>query len=155
MVWLRWFGILLASISLFSLAQKLGKIEITPVIKDLLAFYRAAFYPIAATITDGLRWILNIASIKLPNVPEDFVIIYALVGSAFFRSVAIKLWGPITAIGAGISWPLQLFWPLKDIVFSRRLSLEIIGDLKDFGMEISKVLISFLVIFGANAYFTY
>ncbi len=64
--WFRWFGILLGAISLFSLVQKLSDFGLSPIFKDMLAFYRAAFHPVADLIISGLSWAFSLVFDKMP-----------------------------------------------------------------------------------------
>jgi hypothetical protein len=89
--WFRWFGILLGAISLFSLVQKLYGFGLAPIIRDMLAFYRAAFHPVADIIVSGLRWLLALIWIKLPQIPGDVVVVYLLIAAAFFRYSASEI----------------------------------------------------------------
>ncbi len=83
--WLRWGGVLLGAISLFSLVQKLSDFGLAPIFKDMLGFYRATFHPIADIIINALKWALALVSIRLPKIPPDVVVIYLLIGTALLR----------------------------------------------------------------------
>ncbi|MGA7329798.1 MAG: hypothetical protein WBX25_36290 [Rhodomicrobium sp.] len=87
MGWLRWGGILLGAISLFSLVQKLTSSEVAPIFDDMMRFYRAALYPLADLIIFALEWSLSLINLRLPTIPQDIVIIYILIGTTFFQSL--------------------------------------------------------------------
>jgi hypothetical protein len=87
--WFRWGGILLGAMSLFSLIQKLYGFGLAPVFKHFVAFYRAAFYPLADIIIGGMTWLFALAGLRLPQISSDIIVIYVLVGAAFFRYALI------------------------------------------------------------------
>jgi hypothetical protein len=204
--WLRWFSILLGAISLFSLAQKLGHLDLAPIFKDMLNFYRAMFHPIADTITSSLRWVLALVSIKLPQIPADVIVMYFLIGATLGR-----LWikerfiserenteyqnAGLERVYKNIDPGLLNFYkqgaeyrpgfkemfidPFFVIILWPRFAYNILhypnafkGGITELGngswlhsspdlsirkwsFELMKVIITFLSIFGINAYFTY
>jgi hypothetical protein len=161
--WLRWGGILLAAVSLFSLMQKLANFGIAPVLSDMLNFYRAALHPIAERVASGLRWVFTLVSIGLPVLPSDAVIIYILAGSALTRGLILldyqakKALVPLNSIREtfrnivfGIFWPLSILLGIYRI-FTRAADS---AAFKSWGSEIAKVIATFLILFGTNAYFS-
>ena len=51
---LRWLGILLGAVSLFSLAQKLYEFATAPVVGDLLPYYRESLHPLVSVFSEAL-----------------------------------------------------------------------------------------------------
>jgi hypothetical protein len=169
--WLRWGGILLGAISLFSLAQKLYSFGLVPIFNDLLSFYRAALHPVVDAVTTGLRWTLDLISIKLPLIPPDAVIVYTLFGSAFIRLFIYgnaeykarltkqgfhinyydsELFGEILG---GIFWPVTFIMIIIYYLITKDTDIikTLIGS---WMVEVVKVLVVSLILFGTNAYFS-
>jgi hypothetical protein len=157
--WFRWFGILLGAISLFSLVQKLSDFGLAPIFKDMLAFYRAFFHPLADIITTGLRWVLALVSIKLPQIPADAVVIYLLIGAACFRSyleTALDEYSedPVTStvvLLSPITWPIVFVLLLFVIIFDFNNNRHTFIDTSSFwAIEITKVVAAFFILFAWN-----
>ena len=88
--WVRWGEILLGAISIFSLTQRLFDLNVVPIFKDMLGFYHTVLHPIANMFVFIIRQILNLISIRLPNIPADIIIIYLILAAAFFRYSAYR-----------------------------------------------------------------
>ena len=69
---LRWGGIFLGALSIFSLMQKLGTFRVAPVFGDVLNFYRTSLYPVEETLMAGLRWLFAHFSLALPIVSTRY-----------------------------------------------------------------------------------
>jgi hypothetical protein len=77
---LRWLGILLGAVALFSLAQKLYEFATAPVIGDLLPYYRASIHPLVSVFSDALEHGTQAIGLAWPLLSADFVIIYFALG---------------------------------------------------------------------------
>lgn len=162
--WLRWFGILVGAISIFSLMQKLYGFGLAPVFKDLLGFYHAILHPVANAITSCLRWLLGLISITLPEIPADIVIVWVLIGSSFSRYIYKDQESDKepdkSLINIILIYPTALvMWPGMLIIgILAFISLPDNQEQKDlfklWGIEITKVVAAFLIIFAINAYST-
>lgn len=159
--WFRWFGILLAAISLFSLTHKIWTFGLSPIFSDMLAFYRAVFHPIAETIINGFKLTLNLVGIALPHIPADIIIIYALIGSAFLRFALRRLpdggeYLPgasemLLLVGGAIIWPLVFVFAMGEI-WNKGIKANMV--IYYWIMEISISFFTFVIIFATNAYFS-
>jgi hypothetical protein len=77
---LRWLGILLGAVSLFSLAQQLYDFATAPVISDLLPYYRSIVHPLVSVFSGALERASYAIGLALPWLSADFVIIYFALG---------------------------------------------------------------------------
>jgi hypothetical protein len=146
---LRWGGILLGAIALFSLAHERYHFALAPGIQNALDHYRSGLHPLAEGLSQRLR----------PGIPSDLVIIYLLFA-------LILLW---SYIFDDLEWSqsgeermtlrsllgraaIALFWPL---ILPAALYLAIFGkhesSVRAWGVEITKVLALFVGLFGANS----
>lgn len=75
---LRWLGILLGAVSLFSLAQQLYDFPTAPVISDLLPYYRSNIQPLVSVFSGALERASH--AIGLAWASADFIIIYFALG---------------------------------------------------------------------------
>jgi hypothetical protein len=77
---LRWLGILLGAVSLFSLAQQLYDFATAPVVSDLLPYYRSTTHPLVSVFSEALERASHAIGLALPWLSADFVIIYFALG---------------------------------------------------------------------------
>ncbi len=77
---LRWLGILLGAVSLFSLAQKLYEFATAPVVSDLLPYYRSSLHPIVGVFSEALARGSEAIGVASPLLTADFIIIYFALG---------------------------------------------------------------------------
>ena len=77
---LRWLGILLGAVSLFSLAQQLYDFATAPVVSDLLPYYRSTIHPLVSVFSGALERASHAIGLALPWLSADFVIIYLALG---------------------------------------------------------------------------
>ena len=77
---LRWLGILLGAVSLFSLAQRLYDFATAPVIGDLLPYYRASIHPLVSVFSEALERASQAIGFASPLLSADFIIIYFALG---------------------------------------------------------------------------
>ncbi len=77
---LRWLGILLGAVSLFSLAQQLYDFATAPVVRDLLPYYRSTVHPLVSVVSGALERASHAIGLALPWLSADFVIIYFALG---------------------------------------------------------------------------
>jgi hypothetical protein len=147
--WLRWGGVLLGAISLFSFVQKLRDFGLAPIFNDVLNFYRTVLYPIADALAGGMRWVLSLIDITLPSVPPDLIIIYALIGSAAFRSALNyhepheRFPLPLLILGC-LFWPVTIFVaPVLSKIFYRIPNWYDRGEIILWAKEIAKAVVGF------------
>jgi hypothetical protein len=147
--WLRWGGILVGAISLFSLAQERYHFALAPGIQNALDYYRSSLHPLAEGLSQKLR----------PGIPGDLVAIYLLFALLllWFYIFDDLEWSqsgeePMTLRSLLGRAAIALFWPL---VLPAALYLVIFGrdesSVRAWGVEIAKVLALFVGLFGANA----
>jgi hypothetical protein len=145
---LRWGGVLLGTIALFSLAHGRYAFALAPPVRNGLDHYRSSLHPLAA----GL-------SLRL-GMPGDLVIIYflfALLLLWFYvfddlewsqsGEEAVTLRSLSGRIAIALAWPLVLPAAMYLVIFSKGES-----SLKSWWLELTKVLIAFVILFGANFY---
>jgi hypothetical protein len=77
---LRWLGILLGAVSIFSLSQGFYDFATAPVVCDLLPYYRSVIHPIAAAFSHALARGSQAISLASPLLSPDLVIVYAALG---------------------------------------------------------------------------
>ncbi len=160
--WLRWFGVLVGAISVFSLMQKLYGLGLAPIFEDMLNFYHAVLHPVANAITAGLRWLLSLIHVRLPEIPSDVVILWVVIGSAMSRfsvaneaseNIKIDVRDVIAYLAIGlIFWPVLLILMIITILTDAPTKQVEISAFRSWGIEIAKVVLAFLIIFGINAY---
>jgi hypothetical protein len=171
--WLRWFGVPVGAISMFSLVQKLYGFGLAPVFEDIVSFYHAVLHPIANAITSELRWLLSLVHINVPEIPPDIVVIWCLLGSSAFRFTAYDINTDSDPETANIESctilklanrlmhlvRVLIFWPFGLILIIRSLLIDNVQDklrnmitLAGWALETTKVIVAFLIIFAINAY---
>ena len=157
---LRWGGIFLGALSIFSLMQKLGTLRVAPVFGDMLNFYRTSLYPVEETLMAGLKWLFAHFSLALPIAPPDIVILYTLCSLA----IVIFEFGQMEQLQKSvgsltvyiISFVLLFVWPLTVIInivallFSPKLGIRDI--FLGWDTEIAKIVGSSIALLGVNAY---
>jgi len=202
--WFGWFealGVILGGFSLFSLVQKLFGFGLASILKDLINFYRAVFYPIADAITSALQGTFALLSIQFPHIPQDIVVTYVLIGAAlcrysvsdFTRAARHLERGETDRRGGTIRtsdrpssfrnkmivglyslvWPIAILLGLKSerIICTFRVRRQRYGKklvtprpdefinvqlkFRDWAEELGKVIVAFVILFIANAYFTF
>jgi hypothetical protein len=147
---LRWGGILLGAISLFSVAQERYAFALAPLFRNALDHYRSSLYPVAEYLSQRLR----------PGLAADLAVIYlllALLLLSFYifddlkwsRSgeEAITLRSLLGRVAIALLWPLILPAALYFVIFSRNES-----SVRAWGVEITKVFALFAILFGANSF---
>jgi|SRR5208337_3194863 hypothetical protein len=77
---LRWLGILLGAVSLFSLAQKLYDFATAPVIGGLLPYYRESLHPLVSVFSEALERGSQAIGFASPLLSADAIIIYFALG---------------------------------------------------------------------------
>ena len=77
---LRWLGILLGAVSLFSLAQKLYDFATAPVVGDLLPYYRSSLHPLVSVFSQALERGSEAIGLASPLLSADFIIVYFALG---------------------------------------------------------------------------
>jgi hypothetical protein len=77
---LRWLGILLGAVSIFSLAQQHYDFATAPVVSDLLPYYRSTVHPLVSVFSGGLERASHAIGLALPWLSADYVIIYLSLG---------------------------------------------------------------------------
>jgi hypothetical protein len=155
--WSRAGGILLGAISLFSLVQKLYGFGLASVIKDMVAFYRALFHPIANVILDGLGWLVHLVGWTLPHIPADPVVIWVLMGATLIRAAIRTSYGDgAVPLDMALLYPIALaIWPWYMVVLIKEIDENSDDDYLLYWLEhICIVVIVFFIIFGTNAYFS-
>jgi hypothetical protein len=146
---LRWGGILLGAIALFSLAHERYAFALSPPVRNALDHYRWSLHPLAESLTQRLR----------PGIPADVVIIYfvlaiLLLWFYIFDDLEWSQSGeePITLgsllgrIVIALIWPLLLPAALYLMILRRGES-----SVRAWGFEITKVLASFVILFATNS----
>ena len=147
---LRWGGILLGAIALFSLAHERYGFALTPSIQNALDHYRSGLHPFAEHFPKGLRL----------GIPGDIVVVYALFALLLLwfyifddlewsqtGEERMTLRSFLGRAAIALCWPLLLPVAMYLIVFSKAES-----SLKSWWLELTKVLLAFVVLFGANSY---
>ena len=145
---LRWSGILLGAIAHFSLAHERFAFALAPAIRNALDHYRLSLHPLAEHL-----------SLRL-GIPGDLVIIYALFALLLLwfyifddlewsqsGEERMTLRSLLGRIAIALAWPLLLPAAMYLIIFSKDES-----SLKSWWLELTKVLIAFVILFGANSY---
>jgi hypothetical protein len=149
---LRWSGILLCAIALFSVAQKRFVFALAPSIRNALDQYRSSLYPLAEHLSQRLRL----------GISADLVVIYFLFALLLLwlyifddlewsRSgeETITLRSLLGRTAIALSWPLVLPAAMYLVIFSK-----VESSLKSWWLELTKVIISSVILFGANFYLT-
>jgi hypothetical protein len=77
---LRWLGILLGAVSLFSLAHRLFDFATAPVVTSLLPYYRSTIHPLVSVFSEGLARASHAIGLVPPLLSADLVIIYFSLG---------------------------------------------------------------------------
>jgi hypothetical protein len=147
---LRWSGILLGAIALFSFVHKRFAFALAHSIQNALDHYRSSLHPLAERF-----------SLRL-GIPGDLIIVYflfALLLLWFYifddlewsqsGEDRITLRSLLGRIAIALAWPIVLPAAMYLIIFSKNES-----SLKSWWLELTKVLIAFVILFGANSYLT-
>jgi hypothetical protein len=77
---LRWLGILLGAVSIFSLAQQLYDFATAPVVTSLLPYYRSTIHPLVSLFSEALAHASHAIGLALPLLSADIAIIYLSLG---------------------------------------------------------------------------
>jgi hypothetical protein len=152
--WFRWGSILLATISVFSLTQKLFGFGFAPIVQDLVSFYKATLYPVANIIHFGLAFVFGLFGIKLPDIPRDIIIIYFILGGTLARASYYRRGeSRLRAAVMFLTWPLMLLFFMNDIdtPYGGEDSIE---HASFWVFEIITVIVTFAILFTTNAYFS-
>jgi hypothetical protein len=157
---MRWGGIFLGALSLFSLAQKLWNFGLAPIFKEALNFYRVSLYPVAEMVMTGLAWLLSHFSLSLPLIPQDGVILYILCSVSI---VAFELKqmnqlqkdiGSLTvyvfAIFLLFAWPLTIVINIFGLCFSTKLGIRDI--FLGWDAELARLISVFIIMFSYTSY---
>jgi len=145
---LRWGVILLGAIALLSLAHERYAFALAPSIQNALNHYRSSLHPLAAHLSRRL------------GIPGDLIVVYFLFALlllwfyifddlewSFSGEERITLRSLLGRTTIALAWPLILPAAMYLIIFSKAES-----SLKSWWLELTKVLIAFVVLFGANSY---
>jgi hypothetical protein len=147
---LRWGGILLGAIALFSFAQQRFHFALAPGIRNAFDFYRSSLGPLAEGLSQRLR----------PGISGDLAVIYLLLALLLLwfyifddlewshaGEETMTLRSLLGRAAIALLWPLILPAALYLIIFSRNES-----SVRAWGLEITKVLALFVILFGANSF---
>lgn len=77
---LRWLGILLGAVSLFSLAHQLYDFALAPVVTSLLPYYRSTIHPLVSAFSGAWTGASQAAGLAAPLLSADLAIIYLSLG---------------------------------------------------------------------------
>jgi hypothetical protein len=156
---LRWGGILIGAISLFSLVHQRYAFALIPVIQDGLDHYRSSLHPFADALLQKLSRGPGAESLHWPEIPADLIVVYSVLAILLLwfyvfddlewsqsGEETITLWSLLGRAVIALFWPLILPAALYLITFGKQQS-----SLKSWGQEISKILASFVILYGANA----
>jgi hypothetical protein len=146
---LRWGGILLGAIALFSLAHQRYAFALAAPTRNALDHFRLSLHPLAEHLSQGLR----------PGIPADLIIIYFVLAILLFWFYIFDdlEWSqsgeePITLASLLGRTVIALIWPL---LIPAALYLMIVrsgeSSVRAWGFEITKVLASFVILFAANS----
>lgn len=157
--WLRWGGILLGAFSLFSLAHHRYAFALVPAVQDALEHYRSALHLLAAFLWQKLGPGLGIADLSWSAETVDFVVIYLILAVLLFwlyllddlewaetDKEKITWWSFLVRALLALCWPVLLPGALFLILLGRSDS-----SLRSWGLEITKALLLFVILYGANA----
>lgn len=158
---LRWFGILLGAVSLFSLAQRLYNFPTTTVAGYLLPYYRSNFHPFVSVFSEALgRWAQAIG-LPAPSFSVEFIIIYFAAGFILLvlyigddlewrraGEESITLSSLFGRLAITCLWPVVLPMALYFIFDANR------NTLKAWTSAIAKMLASSVFLLAANAGFS-
>jgi hypothetical protein len=145
---LRWAGVLLGAIALFSLAHERYAFALAPPVRNALDHYRSSLHPLAEALSQRLRL----------GIPSDLIIIYflfALLLLWFYifddlewsqsGEETITLRSLLGRAAIALAWPLILPAAMYLSIFGKCES-----SLQSWWLELTKVLIAFIILFAAN-----
>jgi hypothetical protein len=153
---LRWSAIVVGAVSLFSLLERLTAFMLAPDVGAALGLYRSVIYPFVERFIDLSKTLAAGYHIRVPILPLDFVILYALVSLAIahFMINQRKALGSVPVaillIPVALVWPVIVLGNIVALCVSPKLAVSNI--LFGWDMELAKVIATCLAILGANFY---
>ena len=156
---LRWGGILLGAIALFSLAHERYAFTLAPVMQEALDHYRSSLHPFAEPLSHRLNRGLDVASLTRPGMAADLIVLYLvhsilLLWFYIFDDFEWHQSGEerVTLPSLLGRFTIALFWPLLLPAAAYLVAYaEEQGSLKSWGLAIAKVFALVVILCGANA----
>jgi hypothetical protein len=149
--WLRYFGILLGGLSIFSLVHEYWLFALTVFSAEVLDLFRAVFHA-------PIQFILSIINIFVVlHIPPDFVVLWVLFGAILWGMMWVDTRGSSNKLPFWflillhyIFFQYAIVWPytVVHMLFTKGL-----GVIKDWAKEILNMLLVFAVLFALNAAF--